>query len=86
RGIFRMQLCPPRAAESPRACVTRLDRLELDPDGFFDRIAGAYRELALAHPDRIRTIDASQPPEAVLAAARAAVEARLLSSPPAGPA
>jgi dTMP kinase len=49
------------------------DRLELESDRFFARIAAAYRELATAHPDRIRTIDASQAPEAVLAAALAAV-------------
>ena len=50
------------------------DRLELESDRFFARIAGAYRELAAAHPERIRTIDASQAPEAVLAEALAAVD------------
>jgi dTMP kinase len=50
-----------------------LDRLELESDGFFARIADAYRELAAAHPERIRKIDASQPPEAVLADAQAAL-------------
>jgi dTMP kinase len=50
------------------------DRLEREPDEFFQRIAGAYRELAQAHPERIRTIDATQPPEAVLAAALEAIE------------
>jgi len=54
--------------------ATPLDRLELESEGFFHRIAGAYEQLAMAHPDRIRTIDASQPPEAVLAAALAAVD------------
>ena len=49
------------------------DRLELEADPFFDRIAEAYHELAAAEPDRIRTIDASQPPDQVLAAALAAV-------------
>ncbi len=47
-----------------------LDRLELESEGFFGRIADAYRELAAAHPERIRKIDASQPPEAVLAEAQ----------------
>ncbi len=50
------------------------DRLEREPDEFFARIAGAYRELAQASPERIHTIDASQPPAAVLAAALRAVE------------
>jgi dTMP kinase len=54
-----------------------LDRLELEPEAFFERIAGAYRKLAVAHGDRIRTIDASQPPEAVLAAALEAVNCLL---------
>ena len=49
------------------------DRLEREGDEFFGRIANAYRELASADPQRIRTIDASQPPEAVLEAALAAV-------------
>ncbi len=49
------------------------DRLELEADPFFERIARAYRELATAEPDRIRVIDASQPPDRVLTAALAAV-------------
>jgi dTMP kinase len=50
------------------------DRLELESGAFFHRVAGAYRELAAANPDRIRTIDASLSAEAVLAAALAAVD------------
>jgi dTMP kinase len=49
------------------------DRLELESEPFFHRIADAYRELAAAEPDRIRTIDASQPPDLVLAASLRAV-------------
>ncbi len=51
-----------------------LDRLELEPDGFFDRIARAYDELARAEPQRIVTIDGHQPPPTVLAEAVAALE------------
>jgi dTMP kinase len=50
------------------------DRLELESSAFFDRVAGAYGDLAAANSDRIRTIDASESPEAVLAAALAAVD------------
>jgi dTMP kinase len=50
------------------------DRLEREPDEFFRRIADAYRQLAQAHPERITTIDATQPRDAVLAAALRAVE------------
>ncbi len=54
--------------------ATAPDRLELEPHDFFARIAEAYRELASAEPDRIRTLDGGQPPEAVLAAAMAAID------------
>ncbi len=46
-----------------------VDRLEREDDGFFARIAEAYRSLAQADPERIRTIDAGQPAEDVLASA-----------------
>jgi dTMP kinase len=49
------------------------DRLELESDRFFARIASAYDELARAEPERIRVIEADQPPSAVLDAARAAL-------------
>lgn len=52
-----------------RARIEPVDRLEAEQDDFFSRIASAYAELAIEHPDRIRTIDAQQPPGAVLAAA-----------------
>jgi dTMP kinase len=51
------------------------DRLELEQAEFFDLIAEAYAELAGADPDRIRTIDASRPPDEVLSAALDAIEA-----------
>ena len=41
---------------------------------FFAAVAAAYDELAAAEPDRIAVIDASQPPEAVLADALAALQ------------
>ena len=50
------------------------DRLELEGDGFFEQIAAAYEELARADPERIRIIDAAQPPAQVLEGALAAVE------------
>ncbi len=45
------------------------DRLEREADAFFAAIAAAYAELAAADPSRIRTLDASTPPEQVLAGA-----------------
>jgi dTMP kinase len=50
-----------------------LDRLEREHDEFFARIADAYAELAQREPERIRTIDAAQGPEAVLADSLAAI-------------
>jgi dTMP kinase len=49
------------------------DRIEREADEFFARIAGAYRELAAAEPDRVRVIDAAQPSERVLADALDAI-------------
>jgi dTMP kinase len=49
------------------------DRLERQPDAFFERIAAAYDALARSDGERIRVIDADQPPAAVLADALAAI-------------
>jgi dTMP kinase len=49
------------------------DRLEQEDAAFFGAIAAAYDELAAAEPRRIAVIDASRPPEAVLADALAAL-------------
>jgi dTMP kinase len=46
-----------------------VDRLEREHDDFFAAIASAYVSLAERDPVRIRMIDATRPPEAVLAAA-----------------
>jgi dTMP kinase len=45
------------------------DRLERERDDFFDRTNAAYLELASQDPNRIRKLNASQPPDRVLAAA-----------------
>jgi dTMP kinase len=42
------------------------DRIELEGEGFFARIAAAYEELAQAEPQRFRTIDAEGTPAQVL--------------------
>lgn len=48
------------------------DRIEVEADGFFERVRAAYRARAAAEPRRFRVIDAGQPPEAVLRDAMAA--------------
>ena len=50
------------------------DRLEQEDGDFFRAIARAYDELAAAEPERFAVIDASQPPERVLADALAALQ------------
>ena len=45
------------------------DRLEREHEAFFERIASAYAELAASDPVRIRVLDATLPPPAVLATA-----------------
>jgi dTMP kinase len=45
------------------------DRLERERDDFFERTEAAYLELLSQEPERIRKIDASRPPDEVLAAA-----------------
>jgi dTMP kinase len=60
---------PESARTRSRARAEDADRLEQEDDDFFARIAAAYAELAAAEPKRIRTIDASLPPEEVLNAA-----------------
>jgi dTMP kinase len=56
------------------------DRLERESERFFETIASAYERLAGAEPERIRTIDAEQSPERVLAAALVEIEDLLPSS------
>jgi dTMP kinase len=58
------------------------DRLEQEEDDFFHRIAGAYRELAADAPQRIRTLDGSQPPDTVLQQALAAIAGVLEAAAP----
>jgi len=69
--LLRISPTAGRARQRERALAP--DRLEREGDAFFERIAAAYDELARAEPERIRTIDAAQPPAQVLEAALAAV-------------
>jgi dTMP kinase len=49
------------------------DRIEVEADGFFERVRAAYRERAVAEPSRFRVIDATRSPAKVLADAIDAV-------------
>jgi dTMP kinase len=52
-----------------RSRAAEPDRLEREQADFFERTAAAYLELWSQDPERIRRIDAAQPPDEVLAAA-----------------
>jgi dTMP kinase len=70
--LLRISPAAGRARQSDRALAP--DRLELEGEDFFETIASAYDELARAEPERIRVLDAEQPPEQVLREGLAAVE------------
>jgi dTMP kinase len=50
------------------------DRLEQEHRAFFEAIAAAYAQLVATEPDRVRAIDADQPPKTVLSAALAELQ------------
>ena len=58
---------PLRGRSRSRERAGAPDRLEREQDDFFERTTAAYLELWAQDPDRIRKIDASQPPDQVLA-------------------
>ncbi len=70
--LLRISPADGRARQDVRA--TEPDRLEREDNSFFERIAIAYEQLAHTEPERIRVIDASQPPSRVLADALLAIE------------
>jgi dTMP kinase len=69
-----LELDPATGRSRARERGEPTDRLEGEDDAFFARVAAAYRSLAAAEPERVRTIDADRPPQQVLAAALAALE------------
>jgi dTMP kinase len=62
---------PRTGRERSKTRAEPVDRLEAEQDEFFDRVAEAYLQLASLDEERIRRIDADQPPDRVLAAALA---------------
>jgi dTMP kinase len=71
-----------RARQRDRALAR--DRLEAEGEAFFEAVASAYEQIALAEPGRVRVIDASRPAHEVLEEALAEVEDLLLGAGSAG--
>ncbi len=69
-----LRISPPDGRARQDARAAEPDRLEREDEPFFQRIAAAYDELALAEPARIHVLDASLPPTRVLAGALLAIE------------
>ena len=69
--LLRVDPAAGRARQADRGEAP--DRLEQEGDAFFGAIARAYDELAAAAPHRFSVLDATQPPDAVLASALAAL-------------
>jgi dTMP kinase len=81
--LLRIDPATGRARQHERAHEP--DRLERESESFFAQVAAAYDDLARAEPERIRPIDAAQPPPDVLRDALAAIEDLLPPlSPPRG--
>ena len=59
------------------AASRQVDRLETEAIAFHHRLRDGYLAIAAREPARFVVVDATQPPEAVQAALRAAVAARL---------
>jgi dTMP kinase len=70
--LLRLDPAVGRARSAQRGAPP--DRLEQQPDDFFERIAAAYDQLARTEAERFRVIEADRPPPAVLADALAAIE------------
>jgi dTMP kinase len=69
-----LRIAPAAGRERQLERALEPDRLEREGDGFFAEVAAAYEELARSAPERIRTLDAAQPPQRVLGAALGAIE------------
>jgi len=64
----------PATARDRRGGRAAEDRLESERDDFHDRVRAAFLALAAADPDRFVVLDASEPPDAIAARIRSAVE------------
>jgi dTMP kinase len=66
-----LTISPDVARARTRSRSTVVDRLERENQEFFIRVATGYAQLAASDPQRIRSLDANEPPDRVLEAALA---------------
>jgi dTMP kinase len=78
-----LMIDPQRGRSRSNSRTRAPDRLEREQDDFFERTIAAYMTLSTQDPDRIRRIDASMPPDQVLAAALGELADLLPGSEPA---
>jgi dTMP kinase len=69
-----LQISPETGRTRLRTRALDRDRMELEGEEFFARIAAAYRDLARAEPRRISPLDAERSSDALLRDALAAIE------------
>lgn len=54
------------------------DRMEEEPPAFYEAVRDGYLAIARAEPERIRVLDASQPPETIARAIRAELQRHVI--------
>jgi dTMP kinase len=64
-----LAVSPELGRSRTRSRATVADRLEREHEEFFQRVAKGYEQLAATDPQRIRSLDANDPPDRVLEAA-----------------
>jgi dTMP kinase len=69
-----LRISPTTGRDRQQTRGTEPDRLEREDESFFQRIAGAYEQLAQAEPQRIRPLDGEQPVARVLEQALSEIE------------
>jgi dTMP kinase len=69
-----LHIDPAAGRDRQRQRALAPDRLEREGDEFFDVVAAGYQQLAREQPERIRILDATQPPERVLEDALTALD------------
>lgn len=75
--VILLHLDPAAGLARANAANEGADRIESEDMAFHSKVSDAYLKIAEEHPERFRVIDASQPPDRVEAAVRAALDEAL---------